>query len=393
MHLDPARSTSLRVLVVHSRYSAQSPSGENQTVAAQFAARKSVGLDCRLYETATDQEIAELGQGRYRVRAAATLLTATNPSLRSAIDQFKPDLIHMHNLFPNIGSNFMRWYPDLPKVMTLHNFRYACARGTLYRTGDRCKACVTRSTLQAVRFRCYRDSTIASFIGFLSGNFSIKHNPVVRYGIAVVYQSERDRVTARSLGLRPLREFVIPNFIRTNSDPISEGVGNRSGCVVSGRRSPEKGLEELLTAWPDRQTLTLIGQDDSLINHGNIQTLPLMPNLQFTRALRRFACLVVPSRWSESGYPRIALEAIAAGTPILAREGNAAADLVRQYGVGEIYASDSPTEIDHAVRRIQVNLESLSTLCQRVAVDHFGITRWQEQMLSAYEDVLEARHT
>ena len=48
---------------------------------------------------------------------------------------FRPDVVHVHNLFPNFSTGWLARCPT-PVVATLHNFRSVRANGLLFRSGD-----------------------------------------------------------------------------------------------------------------------------------------------------------------------------------------------------------------------------------------------------------------
>ncbi len=76
---------------------------------------------------------------------------------------WKPDVVHIHNTFPNIGT---RWLPKWrgPVAMSFHNYWTACSQGTLFRNGNTCHDCVNSKHIpcKAVVHSCYRNSKAAS---------------------------------------------------------------------------------------------------------------------------------------------------------------------------------------------------------------------------------------
>ena len=136
----------MRIAVVHSFYSSASPSGENDVVISQVSALRRAGHDVTLIDWHTDVE--ELTRG-YALRAGLQVATGFGPSPLKQLAEFEPDVVHVHNLFPNAGTRWLR-HTDFPVVSSLHNYRQVCANGLLYRDGHGCTECV-RSTLHAVQ--------------------------------------------------------------------------------------------------------------------------------------------------------------------------------------------------------------------------------------------------
>ena len=127
----------MRIAVVHSFYSSRQPSGENIVVDLQVDALRRAGHDVRLVSRSTD----ELEQSvTYPVRAGLRAATGRGDSPLDELHEFAPDIVHVHNLFPNLGR---RWVErlDLPLVTTLHNYRPICPEATLFRDGHSCTLC------------------------------------------------------------------------------------------------------------------------------------------------------------------------------------------------------------------------------------------------------------
>src|SRR4051812_31099182 len=72
-----------------------------------------------------------------KLGAAFAVASGYGASPLSALSRFKPDVVHVHNLFPNWAWRWLNEW-DGPLVATLHNFRPLCAAGTLFRDDHNC---------------------------------------------------------------------------------------------------------------------------------------------------------------------------------------------------------------------------------------------------------------
>src|SRR5215203_1787788 len=148
----------MRIAVVHSFYSRKQPSGENNVVVDQVAQLREAGHDVELLARKTDDLS---NRSLYPLASAYRTLTGLGASPETALDRFQPDIVHLHNTFPNWGTSWLqRW--GKRTVVTIHNYRAFCAAGTLFRDGHSCHDCLTIPVLPAIQHRCYRDSSIAS---------------------------------------------------------------------------------------------------------------------------------------------------------------------------------------------------------------------------------------
>ena len=152
---------------------------------------------------------------------------------------------------------------------------------------------------------------------------------------------------------------VKPNFV--NPDP---GIGQGSGgyALYVGRLSVEKGLDTLLAAWEKlgkQLPLKIVG-DGPLANQvveatqrlGNVEWLGRKP-VQEVYALMGEAKLVIfPSKWYET-FGRVAVEAFAKGTPVIAANIGAIAEVVEHGRTGLHFqpgdAVDLATQVEWAL--------------------------------------------
>ena len=59
-----------------------------------------------------------------------SVATNRGPYPVDEIDRFDPDIVHVHNLFPNFGRSWASRYSSR-LVTTIHNYRPLCAAATL----------------------------------------------------------------------------------------------------------------------------------------------------------------------------------------------------------------------------------------------------------------------
>jgi glycosyltransferase involved in cell wall biosynthesis len=321
----------MRIAVVHSFYSSASPSGENQAVERQVEALRADGHEVELVSKYTDKEEDRL---LYRASAALAAAGLAGASPVRRLQEFDPDIVHVHNLFPNWGT---RWLADWrgPVVSTVHNFRPVCARGTLWRDGGQCTECLDGSSLAAIRHRCYRDSRAATVpLAYASRSKGI-HSPLLqRSDVAIVLNDY-----AASVFSAPERIECIPNFV---DDVLYDAKTCESDYwIYAGRLTREKGVDWLVNNWPTGFRLKIAGsgpledhvremQNDSVVYLGRV------PSDSIRDEIKGATGIVVPSMWPE-GIPTVALEALQAGTPVVVSSLCASARDLTLNGCGAIF--------------------------------------------------------
>jgi glycosyltransferase involved in cell wall biosynthesis len=379
----------LRIAIVHSFYSSQVPSGENNVVLAHVAALESRGHDVRLIAQFTDK----LESSRtYKLRTALNVATQRGISPLSELLEFKPDIVHVHNLFPNFSKTWVDSWNG-PIVATLHNFRPVCAAGTLYRDGRPCTECVDRGSHRSVVNRCYRGSAIASIPLAVQTRSGVQGDALLRRADRIILLADRARKMFTSLGLEEHRTSLLPNFVDQHDFAPHSDPGTYWTYV--GRLTNEKGILSLINSWPEDQQLRIFGDGPlraevdsitSLLPH--IEYHGSVPSSDVAKILSESRGLVFPSEWPE-GAPLVYVEALAAGRPVIAREGNSVADDVAAYGTGLVYSD---------AKQLQSGLLAVSQawdLFHARALSRFDETysmdAWTTKLEDLYTSVME-RH-
>lgn len=367
-------NAALRVAVVHSFYSSRQTSGENRVVDLQVAALDRAGFEVRLVAQRTDDRERSRA---YPLAAAMTVASGRGPTPLAQLRDFAPDAVFVHNLFPNFGRTWVQAW-DGPLLAFLHNFRPLCPPGTFYRDGGVCLDCLRgRSAAPAVRHACYRGSRLATLPLALGTKFG--DDPVLQRADRVVALNETMAGLYREAGVDGSRLSVVPNFL---SRPAPAGPGGGPWLFV-GRLTDAKGILPLVRAWPAGVPLLVVGSgplQHDVEEHAppGVLLLGEQSGERVSELMRSARGLVFPSRWFE-GLPMVYLEALAAGTPVLAWQPSAVADLVRQEGTG-LVVEDLASDLQAA----EENFPTLRAHCRAV----FEARYTEEAWMTSIRDLL-----
>jgi len=282
---------------------------------------------------------------------------------RSAVEQveslvrtMRPDIIHVHNLFPRLSPAVLRAAEGVPLVMTLHNFRLQCLPATFFRGTTVCEACLGRLPWRGVAFGCYRGSRSASAV--LAASLAL-HRAAGSFDCVTRFLAVSGFVREKHIeaGIDAGRIIVKPNF--SNAMPRREGAGD---CfVVLGRLSPEKGIAELLEVWPPA-ALQIVGDGPERERLESRAT----PRVTFAGAIdseevagvfMRTRALLQPSRGHEA-QGRAVLEAFAAGVPVVASRMGGLPEIVEHGVNGLLVDLDDKRGWQEAVERLMDDAES-----------------------------------
>jgi glycosyltransferase involved in cell wall biosynthesis len=175
----------------------------------------------------------------------------------------------------------------------------------------------------------------------------------------VVALSEFSRQKHREFGLE--REMVVlPNFVPDAGPPGEDGGSPhpRPYFFFAGRLERLKGLDDVLPVWRhfSGADLLIAGRGD----HGdrlrelatgipNVHFLGQLAAEQLPRYYRHAVAALVPSEGYEA-FPRVLIEALMTGTPVLARAIGPAPEFVAASGAGELFST--PEELPPLLQRL-----------------------------------------
>ena len=345
----------MRILVAHNRY--RFSGGEDSVVKNEVEMLRAAGHQVALLE-ADNRTI----DGSLAVIAAAGSVFHSPASQRRAdslLSDFRPDVLHVHNWFPLLSPSVITAAQahGVPVVQTLHNFRMVCANASLFRGGSICCDCIGRKLPVApVLHACYAGSVAGSAVvtaAFAYHRFAQTWDAVSIF--IALSQFQRDLLVRG--GLNPAKTVVKPNFVRDSVDGTA-GSGRGGFALFAGRLVPEKGIRTLLRAWqenPNLPRLKIMGDGplasevrERAMRLPRVEYLGQQPKSAVAEAMRDARLLVFPSECFEP-FPLTILEAIAAGTPVIAAHLPSLAELVREDETGLCFAPGDARDLARKV--------------------------------------------
>jgi glycosyltransferase involved in cell wall biosynthesis len=329
----------VRVLVVHNRYSSATPSGENVAVAHEIAWLRRAGVEVDTYEASNDDVLG--GSTAVRLRAAAETLWSPTAAagFGTRLDQVRPDVVHVHNLFPlltaSVPGRAIR--SGVPVVWTAHNLRVSCIEGTHFRDGAECRLCHPGWRLPGIRHRCYRGSAGGSAL-VTGATGAFRRLARTRMTTIAISRTLRSWLIDEA-GFEPGRVHVKYNAVAAPA-AAATGAAGAPTFVFVGKFASYKGIELLLDAWQrvshPRARLRFVG-DGPLA--GTVQAAAAtdpritwtghVPASEVHRELAGARAVLVPSVWDEP-FGLVVAEAFALGRPVITTGRGALAEITGQ---------------------------------------------------------------
>lgn len=380
----------MKIAIVHSFYRS-GPSGENIAVQMQAKALTKAGHEVKVISRSTDDFISRPG---YALTSGLSVATGIGPSPLQEINEFEPDIVHVHNLFPNWGD---RWVEKLkyPLVATIHNFRPLCAAGTLSLKGSPCELCPTKGSHHAVTHKCYQGSSVRTIPLAIATSHPSK-NRIIERADKVIFLNPQAQQTFERLGPVSIRAKAVVQQNFVEDIPLAEksdyGEGDRPWVFI-GRLSPEKGILPLLKAWPRTEPLIVVGsgpQDEAVREAAagkRIKVLGQVDAKEIPEILSHSKAMVQPSLWLEHS-PLTFLEALRAGIPTLAKKGSIVASLVEENKCGEVF--DSFDGVADAINEMNTELKPAGERSRALFDSTFNKKVWLIKILENYRSAIEA---
>jgi glycosyltransferase involved in cell wall biosynthesis len=348
----------MRVLVAHNFY--QQPGGEDQVFHSELALLEQRGhkpVKLEMHNDVVD------GMGKLALLGATVWHRSAAAKVRELVRAHGIDVVHFHNTFPLMSPAVYSAArgEGAAVVQTLHNFRLLCPGANLYRDGKVCEKCVGRCVpISGVIHKCYRDNRGASLA---TAVMLTTHRALGTWQNGVDAYITPTRFAREKFiegGLPGEKIIVKPNFV--DPDPgFAENGGAGGYAIFVGRLSHEKGLDTLLSAWSHLRgevKLKIVGDgplaDDvkaAVARDRSIEWLGRRGMDEVMALIGDAAVLIMPSNCYET-FGRVAIEAFAKGTPVIASNHGAPADVVDEGRTGLRFTPGDGADLAAKVRQL-----------------------------------------
>ena len=245
-------------------------------------------------------------------------------------------VVHAHNVHPAFGWRALRAAREAGArvVLHLHNYRLVCANGVCFTLGEDCTRCQGRWTFPGARLNCRGASRAESAV----------------YAAGIARQQRRLAesvdafVVPSAFALRRLRELRAPvddrarviASVQREFVPASAAASGRY-VLFAGRLAAEKGVEDAVAACRTAG-LPLVVAGDGPLSESLRRAAPevdfrgRVDAAELARLRAGAAVAVVPSRYEEI-LPLAALEAMAAGLPLVCTRSGGLTEVCEEEGL------------------------------------------------------------
>jgi glycosyltransferase involved in cell wall biosynthesis len=390
----------MKILVVHDRY--QQAGGENAVVDAQVNLLRQQGNEVILFQR-DNKVIAEYSLIQKIFFFFSTFYSfRTVREIRQLVRRERPDVAHVHNVFPLISPSVYRILKDekIPIVQTLHNFRFLCPNGLFFTRGQICEACKMGHYGNAIRWKCYRGNFILSFLYAVTislhrkiGTFDLPSafiivNPFTRQKLMEAQFSDGGKV------------HYIPNFV-----PLQEKSANschQAGVVYLGRLSAEKGVDDLLACQnmlPEQKIIIAgVGPDEERLREiaktkgDKVEFIGYVSGEKKKELLQQALVFIIPSKCYEQ-MPIVFLEVLAAGKPLIVPDLGGWNSLVIEAENGFLYKPGDVSDLAEKIKLLLNNpglVEKMGDCARIIYYKNYSPVVHYRKLMAMYQETISS---
>ncbi len=347
----------MKIAVVHNEY--KQFSGEEAVVADMCRVLEERGqLVCRFIRRSAD--IPQMRFGKLKAFTQGIYNPFIKKDFRAFLLAEKPDIVHVHNLYPLISPSILPICRKLgiPVVMTLHNYRLACPGGVFYRHGMICEECAGGREWRSIIHNC--QNSRFKTLGYALRNWSARVLRLYHDNVDVFLAlTEFQKRKLKEYGLPEQRIVVLPNMTREIEFHPSREHDMVPYVAYAGRLCPEKGIDVILDAAArlPHVKFRLAGPGAELYRE------KASPNVEFCGMLSKeelitfYGCCrlaIMASVWYE-GFPTVLPELMCLRKPLIVPALGGFPEIVRDGKTGLLFRAGDAADLAKKITTLIAN--------------------------------------
>lgn len=351
----------MKILYVHNEYA--KPSGEEHAAGELVSLLKEHGHEVRWF-TRSSAEISDSPFGKMKALIAGIYNPFAARQLAKVLDEYKPDLVQVQNLYPLLSSSIFRPIKKrgIPVVMRCPNYRLFCPQGlSLDPDGHICERCWGGHEINCIRLNCMGDR-FKSFGYAMRNMFSRISENILRNVDVFIVQSEFQKQKFISQGIPEEKIGILAGI----SPVIAAAPQRLLGDWVSfvGRVSAEKGIYEFIDAARRNPGIPfkVAGNLDSNFRMpenmpANIEFVGFKKGKELDEFYQSSRIIVVPSKWYE-GFPNVIVRGMLHCKPVITTNIGAMQSIIDHKINGLLVSPGNSSELAKVIKTLYNDAES-----------------------------------
>jgi len=283
--------------------------------------------------------------------------TIARKKFSEALDFFKPDVIHLHNIHKHLTISILYEAKkrNIPIVWTMHDYSLICPNYTMLAGGKVCESCRHHNYLAPVIKRCVKDSLLASAAAAME-KFLNDMQRIDKKVDAYISPSQFLKDKFAEFGFDKGKIYYMPNFFNVSKKSIKQSFREKYFLYL-GRISGEKGIITLCEATKKAGVrLKILGEGpikNELEQHyvsDKIQFLGYKTGKPLAHIREDAWFVVVPSEWYENN-PFSIIESFADGVPVIGARIGGIPELIQEGKSGFMF---TPKSVDELTDKLKI---------------------------------------
>ncbi len=383
----------MKILQIHSRYKKRG--GEETVVEEEKSVLERHGHTVIQYirdNAETDQysalQLAKLSLSQRNNKAAIG-------EIEKVLRDEKPDICHVHNVYPLISPAVYETCQahGIPVVQTLHNYKMLCTNALFFREGEVCELCLNQNLLKSVKYKCYKDSYLATAVQADAIQYHRKAGTWQTMVDTYICLTDFQKDKMIEGGMPAARLQVKPNFVESVNLPYTYG----DFFLFVGRLDESKGLADLLILMESchQSNFVLIGDSESpdiFSKFDNVNYLGARDREVVQDYMSRCKAVVFPSKYYE-GMPMVILEAFSHKKGVIARNVGAMSSMIKHGINGLRY--DDPEGLIEEVKKLEQDKQLVQNIGSGAFSDYqniYSVEQGYQNLISLYNSIIDEKH-
>ena len=313
--------------------------------------------------------------------------------LSEVLKEFKPDIIHLHNIFHQVSPSILLHLKNTPTVMTIHSCELICPNVLMLfplKSRNICKTGFGKNCLKCIGIKYY----------YHKFKFAI-YKRLLRNVDTFISVSKFVQDILNKVGYKTIQ--TIYNGIKLLE---YSRMGKENNLLYIGRLSREKGIEYLLKAMPlIIKKIPMVHLD--IVGDGNekykleilSKKLKLEKNVTFIGSVLynkveeyyKKANIVIVSSILPDAFPLIGLEAMNMGRPVIGTQVGGIPEWLDDGKTGFLVEPGNSEQIAEKVMKLLSNRKFLEQMGKnaRKKAEQFSIDKHVIQIENIYKDIIQ----
>lgn len=323
-------------------------------------------------------------------------------SFRKVINDFRPDIVHVHNIHSYLSPVVCRIAHDagIPVVWTLHDYKLVCPAYT-FRKADGSVCDLAHGRCRLIKNRCHKGSFFASAMASVESHrwpmsrlndFTDAFIAPSRFmsEMMVLGGADKNKMHVIYNFIDPAKLHLLTNITAQKTASQAE----HGYFAYTGRLSDEKGVDTLIKAaikagvnlriagdGPMRGSLEALAQ-----GHKGITFLGRLDAADVASLQRDADACVCPSEWYENN-PLAIIESLCAGTPVIGADIGGIPELINPGVNGMLYKSADTDALASILQGFEPRSFDRAMIA-RQAAEKFSTHEHIRQLVSVYQSCI-----